>query len=332
VNQARSTPIELWAALYFAVYLPYAVLVRWLASVPYAPLGRSLTGLEVLPATLILSGVLTALFAWLSGWSRHAHRLRIGSASIPVPTAWTVASGLGAALLLFTVPLSFTFKGVSIPYMQLLMRGDVLIIAPLVDLLAGRKVRWYSWAALILVSIGLWLTIRARGGLHLPVLAVITVILYTLGYFVRLAVMTKIAKTPDPNVVKQYFVEEKIVAIPGAILVLALLSSINFGDQSSELWFGFVGVWASNQLGVIAILAVLLVATSVFAILILIDPRENTFCVPIERSSSVLAGIAAAFVLAHMSLAAMPTTPEIIGAILLILAIVLLSLGPRMTR
>jgi hypothetical protein len=329
---SRPTPIELWALLYFLTYLPYAVLVRWLASINYAPFGRSLTGLEVLPATTILSGVLTLLFAWLSGWLGHAHRLRLGALAVPVPTRWTLASGIGTALLLFTVPLSFTFKGVSIPYMQLLMRGDVLIIAPLVDLLSGRRVRWYSWAALILVAIGLTLTIRARGGLHLPALAIVTIVLYTFGYFVRLTVMTKVAKTGDPNTVKGYFVEEKIVAIPLAVLFLALLSCMNFGAQSGELGFGFVGVWSSNQMVAITILSVLLVAVSVFAILILIDPRENTFCVPIERSSSILAGIGAAYVLALMSLGPLPTTAEILGAILLIFAIVLLSVGPRFSR
>jgi hypothetical protein len=310
--------------------VPYAVLVRWLSSVPYAPFHRALTGLEILPATTILSGVFTLLFAWLSGWSRHAHRMRVGAASLPFPSVWTFASGIGTALLLFTVPLSFTFQGVSIPYMQLLMRGDVLIIAPLVDLLSGRKVRWYSWAALVLVALGLWLTIHARGGLKLPPLAVVTVVLYTVGYFVRLAVMTRIAKKGDPDMVKRYFVEEKIVAYPIAVLILVLLSQVNFGSQSGQLGFGFIGVWSSGQMTPILILSLLLFVISIFSIMILIDQRENTFCVPIERASSILAGIAAAYVLAKLSLGALPTPAEITGALLLIGAIMLLSVGPRL--
>jgi hypothetical protein len=256
-------------------YVPYAVLVRWLASIPYPPFGRALTGLEILPATTLLSGVLTLLYAWLSGWLGYAHRVRLWGVSVPCPTRWTLASGIGTAMLLFTVPLSFTFKGVSIPFMQLLMRGDVLVIAPLVDLLAGRRVRWYSWIALILVAIGLFLTIRTRGGLYLPPLAIVTVVLYTLGYFVRLAVMTRVGKTGDPDTAKGYFVEEKIVAIPVAVLVLAVLSTFNFGAQGGQLGFGFVGVWISNQIGWIIALSVLLVLISVIAILILLDKREG---------------------------------------------------------
>lgn len=207
-------PIEFFALLYLLAYLPYVVAVRWLASVRYLPLGRPLTGLEILPATMILSGVLPLAFAWASGWSKDAHHHRFFGLSVPWPTRWTVLSGIGTSLLLFTVPLSFTFAGVSIPFMQLIMRCDVLVIAPLVDLVSGRRVTWYSWVALLLVGAGLTLTISRRGGLHLPPLAIVTVDLYALGYFVRLAVMTKIGKTGNPATVRGYFVEEKLIAIP----------------------------------------------------------------------------------------------------------------------
>jgi len=324
--------LEWLAFWYFAIYVPYAVLVRWLASVPYPPLGRPLTGLEILPATTILSGLFTLLYAWTSGWWRSAHRGRLLGICIVRPTRWTLLSGVGTAMLLFTVPLSFTFQGVSIPFMQLLMRGDVLVIAPLVDLLVGRRVHWYSWIALVLVAAGLILTIGARGGLHLPPLALVTVVLYTVGYFVRLAVMTKIGKTGDPNTTKGYFVEEKLVAIPVAVLTLALLSASGLGAQGNQLSFGFVAVWTSNQLPTIIALSLLLLLISVFSILILMDARENTYCVPIERSASILAGTAAAYVLGEMSIGKPPTPAEVAGAALLIAAITLLSLGPRMLR
>ena len=328
----KRTPIELAAFIYFLCYVPYAVLVRWMSTVNYPPLGRPLTGLEILPAATILSGVLTLAYAWRSGWWLRAHRVSVLGISVPCPTRWTLLSGMGTAMLLFTVPLSFTFKGVSIPFMQILMRGDVLVIAPLVDMLTGRRVRWYSWLALVLVAIGLLFTVHMRGGLHLPALAIVIVVLYTLGYLVRLAVMTKIGKTGDPETVKGYFVEEKIVAIPMAVLVLALLSIIGFGAQGDQLSFGFVGVWSSNQLGPILVLSALLVVISIFSILILLDARENTFCVPIERSASILAGVAAAYVISFMSMGAAPTPAELIGAALLICAIVILSVGPRLDR
>ena len=78
-------------------------------------------------------------------------------------------------------------------------------------------------------------------------------------------------------------------------------------------------------------LSVLLFVISVFSILILLDERENTFCVPLERSASILAGIAAAYVLAAMHLGTAPSTGELEGAGLLVAAIVLLSIAPRLS-
>lgn len=327
---SRGISIELLSLLYLASYVPYATLTRWLASIPYAPLGRALTGLEVLPAVMILSGLLTCLFVWQSGWWRHAHGGRLLGVRLPRPTRWTALSGFGAALLLFTVPLSFTFRGVSIPYMQLLMRGDVLVVAPLVDLLLGRRVRGYSWVALVLVAAGLTLTVHERGGLHLPLLAVVTIVLYTLGYLVRLLAMTRVAKSGDARATKGYFVEEQLVAIPLALASLAVLSLARSGRQGEQLGFGFVAVWTSGQLPYLIVLAALLFLISIFAILILLDRRENTFCVPFERSASVLAGLAATYLLAGWRLSAAPSRAELAGAALLILAITLLSIAPRL--
>ena len=203
-------PIELITVLYMLAYIPYIMISRALATVPQAGVGRTLSGLEALPPVLILGSVLTFLFVWFAGWMRKANQVRVLRASVPWPRWSTFFSGVGAALLLFTVPLSLTFKDVSIPFMQLIMRGDVLVIAPLVDIVFRRRVRWWSWVALAMVTAGLALGVQERGGFHLPPLAIATVILYTLGYFVRLAVMTRVAKSGDEGEVQGYFVEEKL--------------------------------------------------------------------------------------------------------------------------
>ena len=328
---SRDPPIEALSVLYLLSFVPYAMLTRWLATIPYAPLGRTLTGLEQLPAVILMSGVLTYLFVWSKGWWREAHSSTVFGRRVPRPTRWTVISGLGAALMLFTVPLSFTFRGVSIPFMQLLMRGDVLVVAPLVDLLLGRRVRWYSWVALGLVALGLIITIHARGGLYLPVLAIVTIVLYTVGYLMRLLMMTRVAKSGDARASKGYFVEEQLVAIPVALVGLALLSIFHLGEQGNQLGYGFVRVWTSAQLPYLVVLAALLFFISIFAVMILRDRRENTFCVPFERSASILAGLAATYLLAAMDLGATPSDAEVGGAVLLIVAIALLSLAPRFT-
>lgn len=322
------SPIELLTLLYVATYVPYAVLTRWVSITPGAG-GKTLSGLELLPATLIMGGLLTLVFVQVCGWTRLTRRISVGGISIPWPTGWTALSGLGASLILFTVPLSFTFKDVSIPFMQLLMRGDVLVIAPCVDWLIGKRVRWYSWAALVLVAGGLTLTLRARGGLHLSGLAIGTVCLYTLGYFVRLLAMSRVGKGNAAKPAQAYFVEEKLVAYPLAVAAVALLSVCGSGSQRGELLYGFVGVWESGQVGILAALSLLIVVLSVFSLLILLQERENTFCVAFERAGSILAGIIAAYVLSGTNLGPAPAIAELQGAGLLVLAIILLSVAPR---
>lgn len=324
--------LELIVALYALSYLPNIVMTKLVTTAPNETLGRPPTGLETLPSTLIVSLVLTYLFVWVSGWYRDANQRVIAGLRLPVPTRYTFVSGLGTALVLFTVPLSFTLQGVSIPFIQLLMRGDILLIAPIVDLIFGRRVRWWSWVALAIVAAALLLVVRQRGGFLLSPLAWATVILYTIGYFTRLAVMTKISKSGDPASVRRYFVEEKIVALPLAVLALAALASSGLGPQSTQLHWGFVGVWTDPAIVPLFGIGFTLTVVSVFAAIILLDPHENTYCVPLERSASLVAGIVAAFLLHWFWGLPSPTGVEVIGALMLIGAIVLLSVAPRLER
>jgi drug/metabolite transporter (DMT)-like permease len=321
--------IELLTLLYFLSYVPNVLVTKLVTSQPHEGLGRPLTGLETLPSSLIFSAVATFMFVWLRGWHRDAHQVKIGTRHFPCPTKATFLSGIGTALILFTVPLSFTFVGVSIPFIQLVMRGDILIIAPLVDLIFGRRVRWWSWVALVMVAFGLFLTISQRGGLNLPPLALITVILYTLGYFIRLVVMNKVSKSGDDVTIRRYFVEEKIVALPLSVIALAALSLLGLGSQGGELARGFVAVWTDNVIWPLLFIGATLFVISIFSIMILLDARENSFCVPFERSASLLAGIVVAFIMHWGWGLPAPTGMELIGAALLVAAIVLLSVAPR---
>lgn len=332
MNRWERFPLEGFVLLYFLMYLPNVIITKLVTSTPHPGLGRPLTGLETLPASLIINLVLTYLFIWLTGWHRDANAVPIAGRRIPIPTRYTFISGLGTALILFTVPLSFTFTDVSIPFIQLLMRGDILLIAPIVDIAFGRRVRWWSWVALVMVLAALVLTLSDRGGLKLPPLAIVTVILYTLGYFIRLAVMTKVSKTGDPASIRKYFVEEKVVALPLSVLALAALSASGLGSQAGELEWGFVRVWTDPTIVPIFGIAVTLTIVSVLSIIILLDSRENAYCVPMERAASLVAGVGAALLLAWFWGLPDPRNAELIGAAILIAAIVLLSVAPRLER
>jgi hypothetical protein len=330
MRRAFALPMEAWVGIYFLLYLPNVMITRWVSTTPNAALGRPLTGLETLPASLIFNMVLTYLFIWLSGWHREANAVRIGGARIPVPTRMTALSGLGTALVLFTVPMSFTIRDVSIPFMQLIMRGDILLIAPMVDLMFGRRVRWWSWAALAMVLTALVITLSDRGGLKLPPIAILTVVLYTFGYFLRLAVMNRISKTGDAESVKRYFVEEKVIALPLSVAALAAVAASGIGG-AGELHYGFVSVWTDPVLWPLFLIGATLAAIGVVAIIILLDPQENAYCVALERAASLVAGIGGSVLLAWFLGTKMPRGAELIGGAILIAAIVLLSVAPRLS-
>lgn len=332
MKRGLALSLETWVGLYLLLYLPNVMITRFITTNPHPELGRPLTGLETLPASLIISTAMTYLFIWLSGWHRDANSFRLGRTRLPIPTRLTLLSSVGTALVLFTVPLSFTIPDVSIPFMQLLMRGDILLIAPLLDLAFGRRVRWWSWVALVMVLAALSLTLIERGGFDLPPLAILVVALYTFGYFLRLAVMNKISKNGDPAMVRRYFVEEKVVALPLSVAILALISASGIGGQSNELAWGFIDVWTDPVIWEIFLIGGTLTLISIAAIIILLDPQENAYCIPLERAASLLAGVAGSVLLALFWGGRMPSDAELVGAGILIGAIVLLSLAPRFSR
>ena len=60
---------------------------------------------------------------------------------MPVVRARMLISGVATAVIIGTTTLNYTFVGISILFALLLMRGGVLILAPIVDTLLGRQVR-----------------------------------------------------------------------------------------------------------------------------------------------------------------------------------------------
>lgn len=331
--QKKALTVELLTFLYFLSYLPYIMITRFIATVDQPELTRPLTGLEILPAMLMIAAVLTFVFSWRAGWFANVRKIRFGLVSLPFATRHTFILGLCTAVIITVVPLSYTLTGVSIPLIQLLMRGDILIIAPLVDLMSGRKVRWWSLAALGLVALGMALAFAGRGSIRLPAEAIVVVVVYTVAYFARLLVMTRIAKDGDPAKVRVVFLEEKIVGFPVALLALATIGLLmGPSGQGEQLRLGFLAIWTMSVIGWIAICGGMVFLTGIFASFILLDARENSFCVPLERAASILAGLIGSAILALGFGFKMPSAGEFAGGGLLVLAIVVLTLGPRLSR
>jgi len=204
------------------------------------------------------------------------------------------------------------------------LRGGVLVLAPLVDTLTGRHVRWFSWTALALSLAALLVPFWRKAGFDITTAAAIDVGCYVAAYFVRLRFMSRLAKSDDPNASKRYFVEEQMVATPAVVLTMIVLALIGPAEIATPLRHGFTGL-PRDAWWVVVVIGIFSQGTGIFGGLVLLDKRENSFCVPVNRASSLLAGTCAALVLAALTAVRRPGWDELVGASLLVAAILLLS-------
>jgi hypothetical protein len=323
--------IWLFAFGYFACYAPYSALTKALSKGLVSGMSGPIAGFALLPISTLASMI--GMFVLLSaiGWFKHANQVRVFGVSLPRPSLWTFFSGVCTAAIVLTTTLAYTFKGVSIVFMMLLMRGGVLVLAPLVDAVSGRHVRWFSWVGLGLSLAALADTFFGKADFELTLVASIDVAVYLFAYFVRLRFMSRMAKG-EQNANVRFFVEEQMVATPVAFSTLVLVALFGAGPIAAEIRSGFVDVPSSGVLGTVIVIGLLSQGTGVFGGLILLDKRENTYCVPVNRASSILAGVVAAYGLSLAYDQKPPGLSELIGAGLIVAAILVLTLAPMLEK
>jgi len=95
-----------------------------------------------------------------------------------------------------------------------------------------------------------------------------------------------------------------------------------------RIWDGFTLVPRTDFLWWLVLAGALSTGTGIFGTLIFLDQRETTYTVPINRASSILAGLLATLWLHEAFGQKMIKSPEWIGAGLIILAIIILMMRP----
>jgi hypothetical protein len=299
-----STPphriVWLFALGYFLCYAPYVALVKLSTIGAHAAEGAAL-----LPISLAATVASFLVLVTLLGWWHHFEK----------PPRHVVVSGIGTAVIIGTTTLAYTFSGVSVILALLLMRGGVLVLAPLVDLFHGRKVRWFAWAALA-ISIGaVAVTITGTPDRRLTAGVLINLAGYLTGYVLRLPCMTRCAKVDDPVCTRRYFVQEVVVA---SMLLLAVPALLALGDVA-PLRRGYADLSSSTIL-----IGVCYALLYLFGTLIYLDRRENSFCIPLNRGASLLAGVAVTFLMQPYGFAA-PRTADLVAAAMIAVALMFLS-------
>jgi hypothetical protein len=328
MSQRRAPSIWWWAFGYFACYAPYAAMTKVVSEVGVG--GVKVDGVTLLPVTVTATVVTAIGFLIATGWWRRALK-PVGRFQVPLPTVQTALSGLCASGIIATTTLAYTFEGVSIVFVMLLMRGGLLILAPVIDVIGGRRIRWYSATALVL-SIASLATSMRGGSTVITQACAINVGIYLACYFVRLQLMTHRAKSPDPDANLRYFVEEQLVSSPALLLGLVIWAFAAPGAFAAKLHVGFTDFWSSSLLPYALVIGFLSQGTGIFGGLILLDKSENTFSIPVNRASSVLAGVLGSVVIWQIYAAKAPKTNDLIGAAVMIAAIVILSVGSIQDR
>ncbi len=321
------------ALCYFIFYVPYSALTKALSTGLFSNGFSSISGFVMLPTVLIgtVIGFLVILTA--TGWWKHAGTIKLFGKKIPfVTNKHTILSGIATAVIIATTTIAYSFVNISIVFAALLMRGGVLFLAIFVDTIYHRKIQWYSWLAFGLTLCALLIGFSQKSGFALSMAAAINIVAYLAGYFFRLQFMTYTAKTSDATSNYTYFVEEMIAAMITILVLPLLFAIINYGQIMHDLRAGYLSFFSSGFLVYTLLIGALYSCLYVFGSRIYLDQRENTFCIPINRCASLLAGVMAAIILSAIYNQQFYTTSQLMGSVVLILAIITLSTPTIMAR
>ncbi len=326
---------SIWAFAfgYFACYVPYSFMTKVMSKGLLPALdGTGLAGFSILPVTALATTVAMVIVISSLGWWKYATHSTVFGVNVPHPTKWTFLSGICTALIIGTTTLAYTFDGLSIVFAMVLMRGGVLIIGPIVDKITKRKVRWFAYAGMIFALFALLVSLFDTSGYQVPFLAAIVILTYLSSYFIRFQFMSRLAKSEKAEANKRYFVEEQMTATPIFVLILALLSLFNIGEITESVRLGFTFHWNQPYLWALILIGLLSQGTGVFGTLVFLDKNENTYCIPVNRSSSIIAGVIASYSLTLFPGVNPPATSRLISAGLIVFAILFLTIPPALAK
>ena len=325
LTKTRKYGLGIWALGlgYYLSYTPYSGLTKALS-------GGLLTGAPVAgPVLLPISAIATVIgmfgFITVMGWWKYAGRREFFGVQVPFPRPLTFLSGVCLATIMGTTTLAFTFGGLSIVLVLVLLRGGTLIIAPTVDRIVGRRVRWFSWAAMFVSLAAVLTAISDASTFTLTLAAGIDVAAYLAAYFFKLQFMSRLAKSDEREATLRYFVEEQMVASPLLVITLIVLSLIGATDVMLGFRTGLTSFLTTPGALFAALVGFSYAALCVCTTLIFLDRRENTFCMPMHCGSSMLSGFTASAILAYFFNVSGPTSAQSLAAGLLVIALAFLS-------
>ncbi len=327
LSEKRRYNLLIWALGlgYYISYTPYSGLTKALSTGLLPGTNGPVLGPVLLPLSAV--GTVVGIFSFITvmGWWKYAGRRELFGVQVPFPRKLTFLSGVCLATIMGTTTLAFTFGGLGIVLVLVLLRAGTLIIAPIVDQIVGRRVRWFSWTAMLVSLAAVLVALSDAAGHTLTIAAAIDIAAYLAAYFFKLQFMSRLAKSDDRSATLRYFVEEQMVASPLLVIVLVVMAFIGAGDVMLGFRTGLTAFVMSEAAIYAVLVGLCYAALCVCTTLIFLDRRENTFCMPMHCGSSMLSGFTATLILAYLYGQSSPTTAQTISAGFIFIALGFLS-------
>lgn len=327
LTEKRKYSLEIWALGlgFYVFYTPYSGLTKALSSGLLTGTNGPVKGTVLLPISAIATVVGMLGFITVMRWWKYAGRREFFGVQIPFPRPLTFLSGVCMATIMGTTTLAFTFGGLSIVVVLVLLRGGTLIIAPTVDRIVGRRVRWFSWTAMLVSLAAVLVALSDAANYVLTIAAIIDVAAYLTAYFFKLQFMSRLAKSDQRSATLRYFVEEQMVASPLLVIALVVMAFIGASDVMMGFREGLTTFATTPGAFFAALVGLFYAALCICTTLIFLDRRENTFCMPMHCGSSMLSGFTATAILAYFYGQSSPTAAQNVSAGLIIVALGVLS-------
>ena len=332
-SDLRQIDLGLYSLGNLICYVPLYMMTKMSAEGLFASLhGVKLTSFEIMPLYVLGNVLVTSTFLFSSGWISLIDRFNFAGLSLPKIHWYIAISGLCTVVQVITAIWAYTFNGISLVFVALLMKGGVLVLAPVVDLVIKtrrRKIYWPSWVAGFLSLLALMVSFLEKADTAITFVCAFDIALYLFVYFIKLSIMSRFAKTRDAVERKKYIVEEQIVIAAGLLtifLIMGLIGSILNGESVFSLvWRGFTIVPQNGFVIEPILIGAAAAGAGIFASFVFLDRRENTFCVAAIQSTSVIAGVIASILLSTIYSQPFPGPNKIAGVAIIICAIVFLS-------
>lgn len=326
----KSIDLAVYAVGIFACYIPLTMMVKMASKGLFAVQnGAGLTSFEIFPLYALGNTMATIAFLTLAGWWRYAKHTKILGISIPHPRWFTFFSGVCIIGQIFTAIWAYTFDGISLVFATLLMKGGVLIVAPMVDLASRgkkRRIYWPSWVAALLSLIAIIAASVDKADTMITLICAIDIAFYLTSYLIRLSIMSKYAKNDAQDERKAYVTEDQITVSLVFMLAILAMGLIGYGAGGSgpcaEVWRGFTVVPRSGFIISPLIMGMAAAGAGMFASLVYLDRRENTFCVTASKAASILASTVSTTLLFIFYGQSSPGTGKFLGVALIMVAII----------